>query len=229
MEKFNFKNCSSGLVLGGSSGIASAFLDNLKNNFPDLKIFSPSRLDSELLEESWWSDYSNDLGNIDFFINFIGVLSKDAMPEKSVKNLSLDNSQYVMDVNCNINLLAMKYLKDKFSRDRMGLFCVLSAKIGSIEDNRLGGWYSYRMSKAALNMALKTFSLEVRTSKPKLICIAQHPGTTKTNLTKNFLKNISYSVKSTNETSQILIDLWNNLNQEDSGKFFNWDGEVIPW
>jgi len=226
---FNFKDCQRGLILGASSGIGSAIVESLQTKYQHLEILTPQRQSNELLDELWWQSYIKEFSDIDFFINAIGILSDEQGPEKSVRDLCLDRTNYVFEVNCYINLLAMKYLKRKFSRKDGALFCVLSAKVGSIEDNRLGGWYSYRMSKAALNMALKTFSLENKSSQPNLICIAQHPGTTKTQLTQKYLKNISYKVKNTEETASILIDLWEGLTPAHSGLFLNWDGKELPW
>ncbi len=229
MEKFDISKCKRGVIIGASSGIASALIDQLAREYPSLELLTPARSKGEWLDESWWRDFAENYDEIDFFINAVGVLGKDEGPEKSVNDIDLDQIRFVMEVNCYISLLAMKYLKKKLTKKRAALFCVLSAKVGSIEDNRLGGWYSYRFSKSALNMSLKTFSLETKMSHPKLICIAQHPGTTKTDLTKNYIKNVKYKVKEPHETADILLNLWGSLEAKDSGSFYNWDGAIIPW
>jgi len=107
---------------------------------------------------------------------------------------------------------------------------VISAKVGSIQDNRLGGWYSYRASKAALNMAIKTISLEWQYKVPNCCVAALHPGTTDTQLSAPFQANVAIKkLFSADQTAALLIDVIDNLNSKNSGRFWNWDGKEIPW
>ncbi|GKV03912.1 hypothetical protein SLEP1_g16146 [Rubroshorea leprosula] len=106
----------------------------------------------------------------------------------------------------------------------------LSARVGSIGDNRLGGWHSYRSSKAALNQLTKTVSVEFGRKKDPVICILLHPGTVDTDLSRPFQRNVPEGKLFTKEFSvQKLLNIINNVKSHDNGKFFAWDGQEIPW
>ncbi|KAI4297237.1 hypothetical protein L6164_037132 [Bauhinia variegata] len=106
----------------------------------------------------------------------------------------------------------------------------LSARVGSIGDNRLGGWHSYRSSKAALNQLTKTVSVEFARKKDPIACILLHPGTVNTDLSKPFQINIPPDKLFTKDFSvQKLLTIINNTKIQDNGKFFAWDGQEIPW
>jgi len=107
---------------------------------------------------------------------------------------------------------------------------VVSAKVGSIEDNRLGGWYSYRCSKAALNMAIKNISIEWRRRSPNVCVTSLHPGTTDTRLSAPFQRNVpDGKLFSCDHTAQCLVDVVSRLQLSDSGKFLAYNGEELPW
>ncbi|KAH9794760.1 NAD(P)-binding Rossmann-fold superfamily protein [Citrus sinensis] len=106
----------------------------------------------------------------------------------------------------------------------------LSARVGSIGDNRLGGWHSYRASKAALNQLTKSVSVEFGRKKDPVICILLHPGTVDTDLSRPFQRNVPEGKLFTKEFSvQKLLNIINNVKSHDNGKFFAWDGQEIPW
>ncbi|KAK8504535.1 hypothetical protein V6N12_017814 [Hibiscus sabdariffa] len=106
----------------------------------------------------------------------------------------------------------------------------VSARVGSIGDNRLGGWHSYRSSKAALNQLTKTISVEFGRKKDPVACILLHPGTVDTDLSRPFQRNVPAEKLFTKEFSvQKLLNIINNTKQQDNGKFFAWDGQEIPW
>ncbi|CAM8983779.1 unnamed protein product [Rhodiola kirilowii] len=106
----------------------------------------------------------------------------------------------------------------------------ISARVGSIGDNRLGGWHSYRASKAALNQLTKTVAVEFARKKDPIICLLLHPGTVDTDLSKPFQKNVPEGKLFTKEFSvQQLLQIINNAKRHDNGKFFAWDGTEIPW
>jgi len=118
----------------------------------------------------------------------------------------------------------------KFKHGRPALFTTVSAKVGSIEDNYLGGWVSYRSSKAALNMMLKTTALEWKRSLPNVVVAALHPGTTDTNLSKPFQAHVPASQLFTPQQSvSYMLNVFTDLKTEDSGKFLAFDGEELPW
>ena len=108
------------------------------------------------------------------------------------------------------------------------VFATLSAKVGSIGDNRLGGWYSYRASKAALNQLVHTAAIELRRSQPDAICVALHPGTVATGLSAPFAKT-GLDVQSPADAARRLLSVMDGLTAADSGGFFNHDGNGLPW
>merc|ERR1711925_28220 len=104
----------------------------------------------------------------------------------------------------------------------------ISARVGSISDNRLGGWYSYRMSKAALNMANKNLSIEFSRGKSKVVCLSIHPGTTDTDLSRPYHKGVPKDKLFTTQFSVAkMLEIIDRASTEDSGKFFAWDGQEI--
>ena len=104
----------------------------------------------------------------------------------------------------------------------------LSAKVGSISDNKIGGWYSYRSSKTALNQIIKNFSIEIKRSNLNAIFVGLQPGTVKSNLSKPFQKNVSSNnMFSPDYSAEKLLKVINNLSSDDSGKFLSWSGEEI--
>jgi NAD(P)-dependent dehydrogenase (short-subunit alcohol dehydrogenase family) len=113
-------------------------------------------------------------------------------------------------------------------RDRRAIFAVLSAKVGSIADNRLGGWYSYRASKAALNQIVRTASVELRRSHPQAVCVAFHPGTVATRLSDGFAKT-GLQVQTPRDAASDLLDSIDRLTPRDSGAFLDRFGQPIPW
>ena len=110
------------------------------------------------------------------------------------------------------------------------IFATISAKIGSIEDNRLGGWYGYRASKAALNMLLKTASIEYSRRSKQTAIVLLHPGTTDTRLSEPFQRGVPpEKLFPVEKTVGLLIDVLENVTIEDNGSFFSWDGSRLPW
>ena len=110
------------------------------------------------------------------------------------------------------------------------MFTSLSARVGSIGDNRLGGWYAYRASKAALNMFIRTLSIEWARLRPPIICAALHPGTVATKLSAPFTQQKkSSTVFTPRQSAEYLLAVIAGLTQQDSGSFLAWNGETIPW
>ena len=117
-----------------------------------------------------------------------------------------------------------------FRHQEGSIFASISAKIGSIGDNRLGGWYGYRASKAALNMFMRTTAIEYSRRCPKTIVVTLHPGTTDTNLSLPFQKNVPpEKLFSVERTVTQLLEVMSSLGLKDSGHFFSWDGSRLPW
>ncbi|HEY9770373.1 MAG TPA: SDR family NAD(P)-dependent oxidoreductase [Coleofasciculaceae cyanobacterium] len=161
----------------------------------------------------------------------VGVLhDRNLSPEKSLRQIDADKLIYSFQVNSIGAVLLAKHLMPLFNkRDRNILACI-SAKVGSIGDNRLGGWYGYRASKAALNMFLKTTAIEYSRRCPQTIVVALHPGTTDTRLSQPFQKNVpSAKLFPVEHTVSLLSKVIAGLEIKDSGQFFSWDGTQLPW
>ena len=161
----------------------------------------------------------------------VGVLhDQNLSPEKSLRQINPENLIYSFQVNSVGAVLLAKHLMPLFNKTERSVFASISAKVGSIEDNRLGGWYGYRASKAALNMFFKTTAIEYSRRCPKTIVVALHPGTTDTRLSQPFQKNVPPGkLFAVEKTVRLLSQVISNLEQKDSGEFFSWDGSQLPW
>ncbi len=166
-----------------------------------------------------------------WLVNCVGVLHHETLqPEKNLRAVKAAAISELIDINCTPSLLLAKHFAPHLKQHKAAVFATVSAKVGSIEDNRLGGWYSYRMSKAALNMALKTLSIEWRRTHPGVCVAALHPGTTATGLSEPFQHNVpSDQLFSSAKTADYLYRLMSNLEPSASGRFWAFDGEELPW
>jgi NAD(P)-dependent dehydrogenase (short-subunit alcohol dehydrogenase family) len=168
---------------------------------------------------------------LDAIIVATGMLhSPNILPEKSLNDLSYKKFCKLYAVNAIGPALIAKYFISKLHHYTRSVFAVLSAKVGSISDNHLGGWYSYRCSKAALNMLVKNISIEVGRRNPYPIIVGLHPGTVKSQLSSPFTSATSENKIFTadfavTKMSKVLL----NLKKEDSGKLFSWNGKQIEF
>jgi NAD(P)-dependent dehydrogenase (short-subunit alcohol dehydrogenase family) len=151
-------------------------------------------------------------------------------PEKRLKDVDFDDLLLSFDVNALGMMRLATELEPLLRASRAPRFVTLSARVGSIADNRLGGWYAYRASKAALNMLLRTLSIEWSRSMPKLICVALHPGTVSTALSAPYVAtNRTRRLFTPAEAAENLLGVIEELEPEDSGGFYAWDGKEVPW
>jgi len=164
-------------------------------------------------------------------VNCVGILHDgDLQPEKSLRQIDPEHLMRYFQINSIGAVLLAKQLMPLFKRDSLSVFATISAKIGSIEDNHLGGWYGYRASKAALNMFLKTASIEYSRRCPSTIITLLHPGTTDTQLSKPFQRNVPpEKLFPVERTVSQLLDIIHSLTSKDNGSFFSWDGNRLPW
>lgn len=164
-------------------------------------------------------------------INCVGLLHDgQQQPEKALRQITAENLLNYFKVNSVGPALLAKHLLPLLKHGKPSLLATLSAKVGSIGDNRLGGWYGYRASKAALNMLLKTAALEYARRSPHTIVVMLHPGTTDTRLSKPFQRGVlPEKLFSPERTVSQLLDVLEKLTPEDSGEFFSWDGSRLPW
>ena len=160
-------------------------------------------------------------------VNTIGILHTEQwMPEKKLDELNEDQLTKLMQINAIGPALTLKYFS-KLLDPSASIMAVLSAKVGSIEDNRLGGWYSYRASKAALNMLIKTAAIEFSRTKPNTTLVALHPGTVNSRLSKPFRG--EQIGRPAIDAVQDLLRVIYSLKNEDSGSFISYAGERLPW
>lgn len=249
-------NHANALVVGASQGIGLGFVRALlqKDNFQ--RIFATYRSQSTAadllaLQEQFGdrlqclqidiTDESQIVAGINqiqesaqqihLAIYCVGVLHEGNLnPEKSLRQIKPENLIYSFQVNSIGAVLLAKHLMPLFKKSECSIFASISAKVGSIGDNRLGGWYGYRASKAALNMFLKTTAIEYSRRCPKTIVVALHPGTTDTRLSQPFQKNVPPGkLFPVEHTVDLLSKVIANLEMKDSGEFFAWDGSKLPW
>jgi NAD(P)-dependent dehydrogenase (short-subunit alcohol dehydrogenase family) len=164
-------------------------------------------------------------------IHAAGVLhAPDIRPEKSINQLNEPALVQLLQVNAIAPILLTQALLPALRQAPAGVIAAISARVGSISDNALGGWYSYRASKAAQNQLFRTLSIEVRRSHPNLRVVSLHPGTVDTPLAAPFKANVAADRLFTPALSAThLLRVIAGLHNEDSGQFFAWDGQAIPW
>ena len=137
---------------------------------------------------------------------------------------------HLFQVNATGPALIAKHVLPLLVRGRKSVFAALSARVGSIEDNRLGGWHSYRASKAALNMLLRSCSVELAHRNPDAVCVSLHPGTVDTRLSEPFQKSVpDNQLFSAEQSARHLLEVIDGLTPADTGGFFAWDAAPIPY
>jgi NAD(P)-dependent dehydrogenase (short-subunit alcohol dehydrogenase family) len=166
-----------------------------------------------------------------YAINCVGILHDDNLqPEKSLRQIDSDRLTRYFQVNAISAILLAKHIQPLLKHSDRSIFATISAKVGSIGDNHLGGWYGYRASKTALNMLMKTTAIEYKRTCPNAIVVTLHPGTTDTRLSLPFQRNVPPEKLFTiDRTSHQLLAVIDKLTPTDSGEFFSWDGTRLPW
>ncbi|MDP1539440.1 MAG: SDR family NAD(P)-dependent oxidoreductase [Moraxellaceae bacterium] len=169
--------------------------------------------------------------HIDLVFNTIGLLhGPDLKPEKSLRQMRLANLHSIFAANAFAPILLAQSVSALLAKSSQSWFVSLSARVGSISDNQLGGWYSYRAAKAAQNQLLKTLSIEWARTQPNTCVLVMHPGTTDTDLSKPFQRNVPESkLFSAKFVATSLLALTLSKNSLDSGQFLAWNGELISW
>jgi NAD(P)-dependent dehydrogenase (short-subunit alcohol dehydrogenase family) len=166
-------------------------------------------------------------------VNCAGLLHDAASgisPEKRLADIRPDALATSFAVNALGPLVVAKHFEGLLAHNERAVFASISARVGSIGDNRLGGWYAYRGAKAAQNMFTKTLSIEWARSRRNVICVALHPGTTDTDLSRPFQANVApEKLFSSERTVRQLLGVVDALQPEDTGRFLGWDGAEIPW
>ena len=224
------------LVIGASGSIGAAFLKHLQQDSLCQTVIPLARTQSEpnfisihLNDEISIEKASlavKDQGPFDLILVATGVLHGDGfMPEKRLADIDMKVLKETFVVNTFGPALLLKHFLPLISS--RGVMALISAKVGSIEDNRLGGWYSYRASKAALNMLIKTASIELKRQKPEAVVAAIHPGTVISDLSKPFAGGAN--ARPAEVAAEEMLAIIQALEAEDSGQFFAYDGQLLPW
>ncbi|MBC7284152.1 SDR family NAD(P)-dependent oxidoreductase [Hoeflea sp.] len=149
-------------------------------------------------------------------------------PEKTLSAMTPAHMAHAFAVNAIGPALLMKHFLPLLAKDGKSVFATLSAKVGSIGDNALGGWYSYRASKAALNQFVHSAAIELARKKPEALCVALHPGTVDTGLSSGFAKS-GLMVRTPQETAGLLLGVLDRLHPSQTGGFFDYRGDALPW
>lgn len=244
----NFNQDITALIVGASGGIGRALVHHLANDNYVKKVIALSRSDISF-------DHNNiETGHIDvlkeqsieaaaehyaketcpdLIVVATGLLHNEETglwPEKALRDLSSDGFAHAFALNTTGPALVAKHFLKNLDKEKKTVFAAISARVGSISDNKIGGWYAYRASKAALNMVLRTTAIEVNRRYKKAIIAGLHPGTVDTNLSEPFQGQVPEGKLFTPEYSaESLLNVINGLTPEDSGHLFAWDGERIPF
>ncbi|MGE7814927.1 SDR family oxidoreductase [Pseudomonas sivasensis] len=220
------------LVIGASGAIGSAFCELLnqdpscayvrelgRNSVPCLDLEEADSIASAASELAQEAPYQ-------LILHAAGLLHRDEIkPEKSYSAIEADTLQTIFQVNTIGPALVLRHFLPLL--DPRGAMAMLSAKVGSIGDNRLGGWYAYRASKAALNMMIKTAAIELARTRPQTRLLSLHPGTVISGLSHPFRG--ASEARPANIAAHELLSLIDRLGPADSGNFFAYNGERLPW
>jgi NAD(P)-dependent dehydrogenase (short-subunit alcohol dehydrogenase family) len=230
------------LVIGGTGGLGSAFAMQLRLDSRYTQVLSTSRhpaganeylldyaRESTLADCAQWVTEKCSASPLRTVIVATGYLHGEAgQPERSASQMNANYLQQTMLINAIGPALAIKHFMPLLSREQVTRWAMISAKVGSIGDNALGGWYGYRASKAALNQIVKTASIEMTRRNKLAICVALHPGTVATSLSEPFSK-AGLNVRSPEVAAGELINVLHSLESSATGGFFDYMGETLPW
>jgi len=223
------------VVFGASGGIGAALVEAIRGaeRFDHVVGFSRSTSPSvDLLDEASLeraAALAAEMGKLRLVIDATGFLHDDRQgPEKSWRQLNAAQLARSFALNAIGPALLMKHVLPRLPRAGKAVFATLSARVGSIGDNRLGGWYSYRASKAALNQLVRTAAIELARRSPEAVCIALHPGTVATALSAPFAAT-GLEVHSPLAAARHLLAVLDQLPADANGGFFDWRGKTVPW
>jgi NAD(P)-dependent dehydrogenase (short-subunit alcohol dehydrogenase family) len=234
-------------IFGASGGIGAALVAALAEREPGCRIYAGS-MRAEPSDDPRETPFAFDLGDaaslgraaeaiardgpLDLAFVATGMLKRadGTGPEKSLREITAQSLAEQFAVNAIGPALVAQAILPQLARDRRAVFAVLSARVGSIGDNRLGGWYGYRAAKAALNMLVRNFAIELRRSHPHAIVVGLHPGTVDTPLSAPFQRGVRPGRLFTPAVAAgHLLDVIAGLTPADSGGLFAWDGTAIPF
>lgn len=249
---FGFEEPIRAIVLGARGGIGQALAGLVLSAHPDNRALLTTRkptLDLHAPEGAAWCrlDVTKDEdwdelrevargfieghgGAFNFIINATGALhdTSGLVPERALRMIDSAQMMKSFAVNACAVAIALKELTPLLPRRSRAIFASLSARVGSISDNQIGGWYSYRAAKAAQNMLIKTASIELARTQKQTICVGLHPGTVHTELSAPFAGNVKHTVFTPEQSATYLMDVLSHLTPQETGGCYAWDGERIP-
>lgn len=235
----------SALVIGAGSAIAQALISELLQTTTSRVIAvsrSPLSLHSNFVDTQL-CDYSETgiaqtiarlepvAASLCYVFICNGILHTPGhQPEKRLEDLEPDALTHLFQVNAVLPALWLKYLLPVLRQNTRCVLTVLSARVGSISDNHKGGWYSYRASKAALNMLVRTAAVEYARRAPGIKLVAYHPGTVDTSLSRPFQKNVPPSQLMTpSVAARHLLSVVHSLPADGEASFIDWAGKPVEW
>ena len=234
-------------IIGATGAIGQAFMEHYAaseeieciyacsrshHEYNDSRIISVE-LDLEQPDSIEAAAAQIDARSLDIIIAATGILHADGdkplQPEKSLREINAQQLQRVLAINTLGPALLLRHFLPLLKKDSRAVFALLSARVGSISDNRLGGWYSYRASTAALNMLIKTASIETRRTTKQAIIVGLHPGTVDSQLSKPFQTRVpEHKLFTAAQSAAYMADVLDSVEIDDSGKCFAWDGKEVP-
>ena len=223
------------VVIGASGGLGSALFRPLarSSRFGQVVGLSRSAGSIDLTNEQSIATAAAAIKAIDMPLRLVlvatGLLHDDQLqPEKSWRHLDADRLARSFAVNATGPALIAKHFLPLLPREGKAVFAAISAKVGSIGDNRLGGWYGYRASKAALNQLVRTASVELARRSKEALCVALHPGTVATALSAPFSGSARH-VHTPDEAARHLLAVIDGLPDNATSGFYDWRGDPVPW
>ncbi len=231
------------LVVGASGGLGQAFVRDLlacpqvetvhawARQPPDFGNAKVRAARVDITDEATIAAAAKTLRTVHLVVVATGLLhdpETEFGPEKAWRDLDFDQLQRAFAVNTIGPALVAKHVLGQFPRDARAVFAAISARVGSISDNRLGGWYGYRASKAALNQMIRSLAIELARTRGKAVCVGLHPGTVDTRLSKPFQGNVpDRQLFAPAASTAKLLEVIDRLQPDASGRLFAYDGSVI--
>ena len=222
------------IVIGASGGIGRALTGALERRGAQVFALSRANGDIDFADGPSITGAAERLraeAPFEIILCAAGLLHDSGLPpERNLRELDADRLTRSFAVNAIGPALVMRHFLPLLPSVGRAVFAALSARVGSISDNRLGGWYGYRASKAALNQFVRTAAIELARTRPEAICVALHPGTVDTEMSRPFQRGVPPDKLFTPDYSaESLLDVLDQLRPSDSGGFFDWAGKPIPF
>ena len=234
---------SNAIIFGAGGGLGQALAKELQRRNSHAHIYTASRTPTNIpgtialrvdpLDEASLAAAADEVatvGPLSLCLSAVGILSDGAalQPEKSYRQQTRTAFETVFAVNTIAPALIAKHMLPLLPRQGRAVFAALSARVGSIGDNQTGGWHAYRASKAALNMLIRNYALEMARRNPDAICLGLHPGTVATALSAPFAANVRHTVFTPAEAAAKLLDVIAARTPADSGAVFDHAGQRVP-